>query len=89
MKYIKFKKQKVSIKDSMKIGRWALNNFSSDTTSHVTVEGSFLSSEIEDLRAKGHDVTQIKDDFDKAYGPVSAIYKDSKNEWNFREEIPP
>jgi gamma-glutamyltranspeptidase/glutathione hydrolase len=73
--------QKVSIKDSMKIGRWALNNFSSDTTSHVTVEGSFLSSEIEDLRAKGHDVTQIKDDFDKAYGPVSAIYKDSKNEW--------
>ncbi|NND23562.1 MAG: hypothetical protein HKN86_02610 [Acidimicrobiia bacterium] len=71
----------------MSTGRWALNNFSSNTSSQITVEGSFLDSEIKALQAKGHEVNQIQEDYDKAYGPVSAIYKDVENEWTGAADV--
>ena len=60
----------------MQKGRWALNDFLSNTDSHLTVEGAFENADIKHLESKGHLVTQINQKFDKAYGPVSAIYKD-------------
>jgi gamma-glutamyltranspeptidase/glutathione hydrolase len=45
---------KTSINEDMKKGRWALNDFLSDTDSHVTVEGVFQEKDIEDLESKGH-----------------------------------
>ena len=71
----------------MKNGRWALNDFLSNTDSHVTVEGEFKQKEISDLKARGHIVTQIKESYDKAYGPVSAIYKNSNNLWSGAADV--
>ncbi|MCH1525423.1 MAG: gamma-glutamyltransferase [Candidatus Actinomarina sp.] len=78
---------KTSIKETMSKGRWALNDFLSDTDSHITVEGAFNQSDIEHLKTRGHKVTQIKEIFDKAYGPVSAIYQDKDNGWLGAEDI--
>ena len=47
----------------------------------------FLDSEIKALQAKGHEVNQIQEDYDKAYGPVSAIYKDVENEWTGAADV--
>ena len=71
----------------MSKGRWALNDFLSDTDSHITVEGAFDKRDIEYLMARGHKVTQIQEIFDKAYGPVSAIYQDKDNVWSGAEDI--
>ena len=71
----------------MSKGRWALNDFLSDTDSHLTVEGAFPQNDIEQLKSKGHKVTQIEEIFDKAYGPVSAIYQDKDNVWSGAEDI--
>ena len=78
---------KTSIKETMSKGRWALNDFLSDTDSHLTVEGAFPQNDIEQLKSKGHKVTQIEEIFDKAYGPVSAIYQDKDNVWSGAEDI--
>ena len=78
---------KTSINENMKNGRWALNDFLSNTDSHVTVEGEFKQKEISDLKARGHIVTQIKESYDKAYGPVSAIYKNSNNLWSGAADV--
>ena len=78
---------KTSIKENMSKGRWALNDFLSDTDSHITVEGAFNQSDIEHLKTRGHKVTQIEEIFDKAYGPVSAIYQDKDNGWLGAEDI--
>ena len=78
---------KTSIKETMSKGRWALNDFLSDTDSHITVEGAFNQSDIEHLKTRGHKVTQIEEIFDKAYGPVSAIYQDKDNGWLGAEDI--
>jgi gamma-glutamyltranspeptidase/glutathione hydrolase len=72
---------KTSVRETMNKGRWALNDFLSDTDSHLTVEGAFQETDIKHLKAKGHRVTQILENFDKAYGPVSAIYQNSDNKW--------
>ena len=71
----------------MSTGRWALNNFSANTASQITVEGSFLDSEIKALQAKGHEVNQIQEDYDRAYGPVSAIYRNVDNEWTGAADV--
>ena len=78
---------KTSIKETMSKGRWALNDFLSDTDSHITVEGAFHHNDIQQLEAKGHKVSQIEKNFDKAYGPVSAIYQDKDNLWSGAEDI--
>jgi len=78
---------KSSINELMSTGRWALNNFSANTASQITVEGSFLDSEIKALQAKGHEVNQIKEDYDRAYGPVSAIYRNVDNEWTGAADV--
>ena len=69
-------KDKTPLRDIMQKGRWALNDFLSNTDSQLTVEGAFAATDIQHLESKGHLVTQIDQKFDKAYGPVSAIYKD-------------
>jgi gamma-glutamyltranspeptidase/glutathione hydrolase len=78
---------KTSIKETMSKGRWALNDFLSDTDSHIAVEGAFDQTDIEHLKTRGHKVTQIEEIFDKAYGPVSAIYQDKDNGWLGAEDI--
>ena len=78
---------KTSINEDMKKGRWALNDFLSDTDSHVTVEGVFQEKDIADLESKGHMITQIKENYDPAYGPVSAIYKNSDNLWSGAADV--
>ena len=70
-----------ALKDTMNIGRWAINDFISNTDSHITVEGSFPDVELEKLEEKGHTVKKMKEQYDKAYGPVSGIYKDTKGQW--------
>ena len=79
--------QKTLINEDMKKGRWALNDFLSDTESHVIVEGMFQKEDITDLESKGHIITQIKDNYDSSYGPVSAIYKNSDNLWSGAADI--
>jgi hypothetical protein len=69
----------------MQKGRWALNDFLSNTDSQLTVEGAFAATDIQHLESKGHLVTQIDQKFDKAYGPVSAIYKDKS--WTGAETV--
>jgi gamma-glutamyltranspeptidase/glutathione hydrolase len=79
--------QKTSVNENMKKGRWALNDFLSDTESHITVEGVFQKEDITDLESKGHIITQIKENYDAAYGPVSAIYKNSDNLWSGAADV--
>ena len=76
-----------SLNEDMKKGRWALNDFLSNTDSHITVEGGFKQKDIADLEARGHIVTQIKEKYDKAYGPVSAIFKNSDNLWSGAADV--